>query len=119
MPADSANKHNERHARLTFNLRDRAVCHGLAGYFEAVLYPGVELSTNPINVEEKSPGMMSWFPLFFSLKVSFSPYLIFASLGFSYAHFMNRYLFTSLMRRRLQSPYSVRLIIGRCGTNGW
>ena len=70
MPAGSANKHNERHARLTFNLRDRAVCHGLAGYFEAVLYPGVELSTNPINMEEKSPGMMSWFPLFFSLKVS-------------------------------------------------
>ena len=71
LPEGTANKHNERHARLTFKLRDRAVCHGLAGYFEAVLYPGVELSTNPINMEEKSPGMMSWFPLFFSLKVGF------------------------------------------------
>ena len=69
LPASSTNSHNTRHARLTFNLRDRAVCHGLAGYFEAVLYPGVELSTNPLNMEEKSPGMMSWFPIFFPLKV--------------------------------------------------
>ena len=69
LPNPSSNSHNTRHARLSFNLRDRAVCHGLAGYFEAVLYPGVELSTNPLNMEEKSPGMMSWFPIFFPLKV--------------------------------------------------
>lgn len=70
---DDENKHNERQARLSFNLRDRAVCHGLAGYFEAVLYPGVELSTNPLTMEEKSPGMMSWFPIFFPLKVNHLP----------------------------------------------
>lgn len=70
LEADSANKHNERHAPLNFNLRDRAVCHGLAGYFEAVLYPGVELSTNPLTMEQKSRGMMSWFPIFFPLKVN-------------------------------------------------
>ena len=69
LPASSDNTHNTRHARLTFNLRDRAVCHGLAGYFEATLYPGVELSTNPTNMNEKSPEMMSWFPIFFPLKV--------------------------------------------------
>ena len=68
LPTSSTNLHNTRHARLTFNLRDRAACHGLAGYFEAVLYPGVELSTNPLNMEEKSPGMMSWFPIYFPLK---------------------------------------------------
>ena len=121
LPADSANKHNERHARLTFNMRDRAICHGLAGYFEAVLYPGVELSTNPINMEEKSPGMMSWFPLFFSLKVSSYHNLIFAQLSFTGVSLLticNRYLFTFLMLLRLQSPYSVRLIIERSGTNG-
>ena len=73
LPADSVNRHNERHARLSFGLRDRAVCHGLAGYFEAVLYPGVELSTNPLTMEEKSPGMMSWFPIFFPLKVRVFP----------------------------------------------
>lgn len=63
------NRHNERHARLTFRTRDRGVCHGLAGYFETVLYPGVELSTNPVTMEHKSPGMISWFPIFFPLKV--------------------------------------------------
>lgn len=72
LPASSENAHNTRQARLNFNLRDRAVCHGLAGYFEATLYPGVELSTNPLNMEEKSPEMMSWFPIFFPLKVFFS-----------------------------------------------
>lgn len=68
LPASSENTHNTRQARLSFNLRDRAVVHGLAGYFEATLYPGVELSTNPLNMDEKSPEMMSWFPIFFPLK---------------------------------------------------
>lgn len=68
-PAPSTNSHNTRQARLTFRTRDRGVCHGLAGYFESVLYPGVELSTNPLTMEEKSAGMMSWFPIFFPLKV--------------------------------------------------
>lgn len=62
------NRTNSRHASLTFDLRHRAVCHGLAGYFEAVLYPGIELSTNPQNKDQKSPDMMSWFPIFFPLK---------------------------------------------------
>lgn len=69
VPASDLNAHNKRHARLTFRTRDRGVCHGLAGYFEAVLYPGVELSTNPLTMEAKSAGMMSWFPIFFPLKV--------------------------------------------------
>lgn len=70
LPVSSLNRHNTRHARLTFRTRDRGVCHGLAGYFEAVLYPGVELSTNPLTMEAKSAGMMSWFPIFFPLKVN-------------------------------------------------
>ena len=75
-PAPSTNSHNTRQARLTFRTRDRGVCHGLAGYFETVLYPGVELSTNPLTMEKKSPGMMSWFPIFFPLKVRsrFTPF---------------------------------------------
>ncbi|CAF9939700.1 MAG: methyltransferase protein [Alectoria fallacina] len=68
LTTSSENSHNTRQARLNFNLRDQAVCHGLAGYFEATLYPGVELSTNPLNMNEKSPAMMSWFPIFFPLK---------------------------------------------------
>ena len=68
-PASNLNTHNTRQTRLTFRTRDRGICHGLAGYFEAVLYPGVELSTNPLTMEAKSAGMMSWFPIFFPLKV--------------------------------------------------
>lgn len=68
-PPSSMNRHNKRQARLTFRTRDRGVCHGLAGYFESVLYPGIELSTNPLTMEMKSAGMMSWFPIFFPLKV--------------------------------------------------
>lgn len=74
LPASSENTHNTRQARLSFNLRDRAVCHGLAGYFEATLYPGIELSTNPLSMDEKSPEMMSWFPIYFPLKVRLSPF---------------------------------------------
>ena len=76
LPASSENAHNRRQARLNFNLRNRAECHGLAGYFEATLYAGVELSTNPSTMDEKSPEMMSWFPIFFPLKASLHDHLV-------------------------------------------
>ncbi|RYP79205.1 hypothetical protein DL771_000183 [Monosporascus sp. 5C6A] len=44
-------------------------CHGLAGYFECILYPGIELSTNPNTYEVKSPDMLSWFTMFFPLEI--------------------------------------------------
>ena len=69
----SPNTHNARHVRLRFRTRYRGVCHGLAGYFESVLYPGVELSTNPNTMDAKSRGMISWFPIFFPLKVCIAP----------------------------------------------
>ena len=85
--SSDTNKHNERHSRLRFRTRYRGVCHGLAGYFESVLYPGIELSTNPNTMDAKSKGMISWFPIFFPLKVcvpslcpSFSPPSGFAAL---------------------------------------
>ena len=53
------------------------MCHGLAGYFESVLYPGIELSTNPNTMDAKSKGMISWFPIFFPLKVG----LVFANFA--------------------------------------
>ena len=65
----SENKHNARCARLTFPTPHRGACHGLAGYFEAVLYDDVEMSTHPLRMANKSPDMMSWFPIFFPLKV--------------------------------------------------
>ncbi|RYP68965.1 hypothetical protein DL771_006387 [Monosporascus sp. 5C6A] len=69
-----ANDHNARHCRLTFVCRTRGVVHGLAGYFESVLYESaagerrVELSTLPDNIGRKSRDMISWFPIFFPLK---------------------------------------------------
>ncbi|RKF65814.1 Protein arginine N-methyltransferase skb1 [Golovinomyces cichoracearum] len=70
---DGANEHNIRAAQLKFVCKDRGVVHGIAGYFEAVLYDGgsngkVELSTRPDTIDAKSRDMISWFPIYFPLK---------------------------------------------------
>lgn len=44
--------------------------HGLAGYFDAVLHGAVTLSTVP---GRETPGLFSWFPIFFPLR---SPLLV-------------------------------------------
>ncbi|KAK5085172.1 hypothetical protein LTR05_004451 [Lithohypha guttulata] len=62
------NAHNARYCRFAFPITNPGTCHGLAGYFETVLYPGVELSTNPLTMEDKSAGMISWFPIYFPFK---------------------------------------------------
>lgn len=67
--AQPSNAHNARYCRLAFPVPHPGTCHGLAGYFETVLYPGVELSMNPLTMEDKSAGMISWFPIFFPFKV--------------------------------------------------
>lgn len=72
------NEHNSRHAHLTFYCRPRGVVHGLGGYFESTLYTPqvegtgkelVELSILPDQIDRKSKDMVSWFPIFFPLKV--------------------------------------------------
>lgn len=67
-----SNAHNVRRTRLAFPTQNRGVCHGLAGYFETVLYRDIELSTNPVTMDSKSANMISWFPIYFPLKVSSS-----------------------------------------------
>jgi protein arginine N-methyltransferase 5 len=69
-PTVNTNAHNTRHCTLRFPVSHRGVCHGLAGYFEAVLYGKVQLSINPATMEELSDGMISWFPIYFPLRVS-------------------------------------------------
>lgn len=63
------NDHNSRYSKCTFKIPRRGVVHGLAGYFESVLYGNVELSTRPDTITTKSKDMISWFPIFFPLKV--------------------------------------------------
>ena len=76
---DGANEHNTRYSRMKFVCKDRGVVNGLAGYFEAVLYDGgeagkVELSTRPDTIDAKSKDMISWFPIYFPLKVCMSSF---------------------------------------------
>jgi protein arginine N-methyltransferase 5 len=70
---DGANEHNYRFCKVAFPIENQGVCHGLGGYFETVLYSGsegpVELSTNPVTMKDKSEDMISWFPIFFPLRV--------------------------------------------------
>lgn len=81
--AAGANDHNSRFCQMTFVCRNRGVTHGLAGYFEATLYESqlpendgakVEISIHPERIDEKSKDMISWFPIYFPLKVSSTIY---------------------------------------------
>ncbi|KAJ5120602.1 uncharacterized protein N7515_009990 [Penicillium bovifimosum] len=72
MQSTISNAHNVRQTRLSFPSQCRGVCHGLAGYFETVLYGDIELSTNPVTMEAKSADMISWFPIYFPLKTPLS-----------------------------------------------
>ena len=60
------NYHNTKYSKVTFDIKNSGILHGIAGYFEAVLYKDVLMSILP---ETHSEGMFSWFPIFFPLKV--------------------------------------------------
>lgn len=83
------NHHNARSAHLTFHIPRAGVCHGFAGYFEAVLYGDVGLSIHP---ERMAGDMLSWFPIFFPLIVS-TPRLSSLPNHCSWATFRNRCTF--------------------------
>lgn len=63
-----SNSHNVRSARLKFHIPHAGVMHGLAGYFEAVLYGTIGLSIHPERKDHVSKDMLSWFPLFFPFR---------------------------------------------------
>ncbi|KAF9437106.1 hypothetical protein BGZ76_001979 [Entomortierella beljakovae] len=60
-----SNHHNVRSGSIEFTSKTSGMIHGVAGYFESVLYRDVLLSINP---ETHSPGMFSWFPIYFPIK---------------------------------------------------
>ncbi|KAF8071731.1 shk1 kinase-binding protein 1 [Lyophyllum atratum] len=62
------NSHNARSAKLNFYIPHAGVLHGLAGYFEAVLYGNIGLSIHPHRKDQISKNMLSWFPLFFPFR---------------------------------------------------
>jgi len=64
----ATDSHNARSAKLTFHVPYAGVLHGLAGYFEAVLYGRIGLSIHPHRKAKISRDMLSWFPLFFPFK---------------------------------------------------
>ncbi|KAG9406093.1 Protein arginine N-methyltransferase 5 [Aphanomyces cochlioides] len=58
---------NKRYITLEFEANEDGVLHGLAGYFDSVLYEDTCISINPETLD-LSPGMFSWFPIFFPLR---------------------------------------------------
>ncbi|XP_062515468.1 protein arginine N-methyltransferase 5-like isoform X2 [Corticium candelabrum] len=56
---------NNRYGSFTFLVGQDSCVHGIAGYFDAVLYGSATISTVPSN---HSPGMFSWFPIYFPFK---------------------------------------------------
>ena len=117
------NDHNARHCHLTFVCRTRGVVHGLAGYFESVLYrpreagrEKVEISILPDQIDRKSRDMISWFPIFFPIKVCIygvAPPLDSADTN---QHHSNR--FTSPPTQSSRSACGARRTIPRCGMSG-
>ncbi|KAJ1870682.1 hypothetical protein LPJ55_004486 [Coemansia sp. RSA 990] len=61
----SANAHNDRSSSIEFSASCASMVHGLAGYFDAELYPGVELSICPAT---HTVDMHSWFPMYFPIQ---------------------------------------------------
>ena len=56
---------NSRYEIRTFDVQENCVLHGFSGYFNTILYKNVTLSIEP---STHSPGMFSWFPIFFPIK---------------------------------------------------
>lgn len=52
-------------SHLKFPVDEQMTIHGLAGYFHCTLYKDIEFSTVPEQIMTLSPGMFSWFPMYF------------------------------------------------------
>ncbi|XP_053901464.1 protein arginine N-methyltransferase 5 isoform X1 [Malaclemys terrapin pileata] len=64
-PHPDPDRDKSQYRQLEFAVEVNTVLHGFAGYFETTLYGDVTLSIRP---ETHSPGMFSWFPIFFPIK---------------------------------------------------
>ncbi|KAJ3027243.1 UNVERIFIED_CONTAM: Protein arginine N-methyltransferase 5 [Siphonaria sp. JEL0065] len=59
------NVHNTRFSSTRVTATQDVLMHGIAGYFESILYRTTILSINPAT---HSPDMHSWFPIFFPIQ---------------------------------------------------
>ncbi|KAI9259927.1 PRMT5 arginine-N-methyltransferase-domain-containing protein [Sporodiniella umbellata] len=59
------NFHNTRYKKVQFVVEHDCLMHGIAGYFDCSLYKNVKISIHP---DTHSPGMFSWFPIFFPVQ---------------------------------------------------
>lgn len=64
-PNYSSNKDCSRSKRMTFQVKQSALLHGFAGFFESKLYDNVYISIHPPTFTDK---MFSWFPLYFPIR---------------------------------------------------
>lgn len=118
-----ANEHNARYSRVKFVCFHRGVIHGLAGYFESTLFEcegvKVEISTHPERIDQKSKDMISWFPIFFPLKVRV-PVSHPSPLSVENGQLTPESApFTTPTIRSSRSPCGGRRTTRACGTSGW
>ncbi|RHZ83026.1 hypothetical protein Glove_100g30 [Diversispora epigaea] len=59
------NYHNTRYSKVTFDIKQSGMLHGIAGYFESILYKDISISIRPTS---HTKDMFSWFPIFFPIK---------------------------------------------------
>lgn len=59
-----------RFKTLQFSAKVDCVLHGFSGYFDTVLYKEITLSIHPMN---HTPGLISWFAVFFPISVRNQP----------------------------------------------
>jgi protein arginine N-methyltransferase 5 len=67
-PSSPHSSLNERFGQFEFHVEGPVgdlQCHGFVGYFKAVLYKHIVLSTVP---EDHTPDMFSWFPIYFPIE---------------------------------------------------
>lgn len=58
---------NSRYKILNFPVETDCILTGIGGYFESTLYSDIMISINP---STHTPGLVSWFPMYFPFTVS-------------------------------------------------
>uniref|UniRef100_A0A7S0BKQ5 Protein arginine N-methyltransferase n=1 Tax=Rhodosorus marinus TaxID=101924 RepID=A0A7S0BKQ5_9RHOD len=63
-PDDKESDDYSRYTSLAFNVEEDYMLHGFVGYFDAMLYGGIDISILP---ETHTPKMFSWYSIYFPI----------------------------------------------------